>query len=204
MAPDLFVCGLGNPGPEYKDTRHNLGFWVVDLLCERFRGRWRRPRESYLECRVTISQTPVLLVEPLTYMNLSGEAVGWIASREGFEPAALLVVCDDTALPLGRLRLRGKGSDGGHNGLGSIIETLGTTGFPRLRLGIGPVPEDVDQADFVLTPPSGSEVERAREMVARAADCVELWVREGTDAAMSRFNTRSAAGPPADDPGDRD
>jgi PTH1 family peptidyl-tRNA hydrolase len=197
MATNFFVCGLGNPGPEYQNTRHNLGFWVVDLLCERSSGRWRLPSDRYMECRITIGGTPVTLVEPLTYMNLTGRAIAHFASRDGFDPATLLAVCDDTALPLGRLRLRNQGSDGGHNGLASIIETLGTIEFPRLRLGVGPVPDSTDQADFVLTAFAGTDAETAREMVARAADCVEWWVREGIDAAMSRFNTRGEAAPPA-------
>jgi len=196
MATHLFVCGLGNPGPKYESTRHNLGFWVVDLLCERRRGRWWLPSDRYKECRVSIGGTPVTLVEPLTYMNLSGRAVDEFALGEGFDPARMLVVCDDTALPLGSLRLRKKGSDGGHNGLASIIESLGTTEFPRLRLGIGPVPENTDQADFVLSSLAGTEVETARELAARAANCVEAWVGDGIDAAMSRFNTRGTAAPP--------
>jgi len=195
MATSLIVCGLGNPGPEYQDSRHNLGFWVVDLLGERFKGRWRRPADNFQECRIKIANRPVSLVQPLTYMNLSGEALELFASRPEFDPESLLTICDDTALPLGRLRLRGKGNDGGHNGLSSIIETLGTTGFPRLRLGVGPVPDGADQADFVLSAPLGEDMELAREMARRAADCVMVWVREGIDPAMSRFNTRGSADP---------
>ena len=189
------MCGLGNPGPEYQDSRHNLGFWVADLLGERFKGRWRRPADDRLECRIKIANRPVSLVKPLTYMNLSGESLGLYASRPDFDPESLLVVCDDTALPLGRLRLRGKGNDGGHNGLGSVIDALGTTGFPRLRLGVGPVPEGTDQAQFVLSAPVGKDLESARELAKRAADCVVVWVREGINPAMSRFNTRGSADP---------
>jgi PTH1 family peptidyl-tRNA hydrolase len=191
MATNLIVCGLGNPGPEYRETRHNLGFWVADLVGERFVGRWRRPADHYLECRVEIGGTPVSLVEPLTYMNLSGRVVRTLAEREGFDPSRLLVVCDDTALPLGRLRLRQKGSDGGHNGLRSIVETLGSSGFARLRLGVGPVPDGADQADYVLAAFPAAQTESAREMTVRAADCVEAWAIEGVEAAMSRFNVRA-------------
>jgi PTH1 family peptidyl-tRNA hydrolase len=201
MATDLIVCGLGNPGPQYRDTRHNLGFWVADLLGERFAGRWRRPCDSYLECDVSVGGASLLLVKPLTYMNLTGKAVRKLASARHFDPAALLAVCDDTALPLGLLRLRAKGSDGGHNGLRSVIEALGTSEFPRLRLGVGPVPEIVDQAEFVLAGFETSEVKPARSMVSRAADCVEWWAREGIDKAMSRFNTRDTGEPaPPDEP----
>lgn len=189
MVTDLIVCGLGNPGPKYSDTRHNLGFWTVGLLCERFGGRWRRPSDRYTTCRIEIAGNLVTLFQPLTYMNLSGDAVRLLlGGGEGFDPSGLLVVCDDTALPLGRLRVRKKGSDGGHNGLRSVIGALGSRDFPRLRLGVGPPPEGVDQADFVLAGFLQQEVETAREMVARAADCVEVWVLDGVDAAMNRFN----------------
>jgi PTH1 family peptidyl-tRNA hydrolase len=189
MVTDLIVCGLGNPGPKYRDTRHNLGFWTAGLLCERFGGRWRRPSDQYSMCRIEIARNSVALLEPLTFMNLSGEAVrSLIGSREGFDPSRFLVVCDDTALPLGRLRVRKKGSDGGHNGLRSIIDTMGVRDFPRLRLGVGPPPDGVDHADFVLAEFLTHEVETAQEMVARAADCVELWVLDGVETAMNRFN----------------
>lgn len=112
-----------------------------------------------------------------------------LAARPDFDLQSLLVVCDDTALPLGRLRLRSRGSDGGHNGLSSIIKTVGRTGFPRLRLGVGPVPDGADQADFVLSAPAGDDLEAARKMALRAADCVEVWVRDGVDRAMSTFNS---------------
>jgi PTH1 family peptidyl-tRNA hydrolase len=157
-----------------------------------------------LECRITIAKKPVSLVKPLTYMNLSGEAVVLFASRSEFNPESLLAVCDDTALPLGRLRLRNQGSDGGHNGLGSIIETLGTNGFPRLRLGVGPVPEGADQADFVLSRLAPEDMKPAQKMARRAADCVVEWVQEGIDSAMTRYNTRGEAGVKGEDRGNGD
>jgi PTH1 family peptidyl-tRNA hydrolase len=184
MDTSLTVIGLGNPGVRYAESRHNLGFWVVDLLSRRYRGRWKQPSELRLESRITVGGKPVLLVEPLTYMNLSGDA----AVELNADPAELLVVCDDLALPLGRLRLRKKGSDGGHNGLRSVTERLGTAGFARLRLGIGPLPEDADQADFVLTGFRPRDRKTAESMAARAADCVETCLEAGFDAAMSRFN----------------
>lgn len=190
MANNLIVCGLGNPGPDYADTRHNLGFWVNDLLCERHKGKWRHPSAHYVESLVNVAGKPVSLVEPLTFMNLSGNAVWELTKEADFDAARLLVVCDDTALPLGRLRLRKKGSDGGHNGLRSIIEVLGTRRFARLRLGVGPVPDDSDQADFVLAEFLESDLAVVREMVTRAADCVEAWVTVGLDAAMNRFNVQ--------------
>jgi len=195
MANQLIVCGLGNPGPEYSDTRHNLGFWVTDRLCDRYGGRWRRPSKRYDQCRVKIAGRLVSLIQPKTFMNLSGQAVRSLSADGTPDPAGLLVVCDDTALPLGRVRLRKKGSDGGHNGLRSIVEALGTTGFPRLRLGVGAAPEGEDQADFVLTQFPPGQLEIARDMVNRAADCVEAWVAEGVDKAMNRFNVRSDESP---------
>jgi PTH1 family peptidyl-tRNA hydrolase len=188
MVSTLTVCGLGNPGAEFYATRHNLGFWVADLLNDRFGGRWRRPSRRYLESDITMAGTPVRLLEPLTYMNLSGEALLEFSDGMVLAPAGLLVVCDDTALPLGRMRLRKGGSDGGHNGLKSIIASLGSDEFPRLRLGVGPVPDGVDHATFVLSEFGAAEMETAREMAARAADCVEMVVGKGLEAAMNRFN----------------
>ena len=196
MVSTLTVCGLGNPGAEYYATRHNLGFWVADLLSDRFSGRWRRPSRRFLESDVTIADTPVTLLEPLTYMNLSGEALLEFCEGMVLAPSGLLVVCDDTALPLGRVRLRKSGSDGGHNGLKSIIASLGSDEFPRLRLGVGPVPDGVDHATFVLSEFGASEMETAREMVARAADCVEMVVGNGLEAAMNVFNADRSPGRP--------
>jgi peptidyl-tRNA hydrolase, PTH1 family len=190
MDTSLFVIGLGNPGVKYSETRHNLGFWVADLLCRRHRGRWTQPSGRYLSSRVKIAGSMVLLVEPQTYMNLSGEALNELSREFSLEPSDLLVICDDLALPLGRLRLRQKGSDGGHNGLLSIAETLGTPRFPRLRLGVGPLPDETDPSDFVLTGFGARDRRIAEQMVTRAADCVEFYVEAGADAAMGRFNAR--------------
>ncbi len=183
------MIGLGNPGVKYSETRHNLGFWVADLLSRRHRGRWSQPSGRYLVSRVNIAGSAVLLVEPQTYMNLSGQAVDELSRENSLAPSDLLVICDDLALPLGRLRLRQKGSDGGHNGLLSITESLGTPRFPRLRLGVGPMPEQADQSDFVLTGFGARDRRIAGQMVARAADCVEFYLEAGADAAMGRFNT---------------
>ncbi|HXV14995.1 MAG TPA: aminoacyl-tRNA hydrolase, partial [Candidatus Krumholzibacteria bacterium] len=140
------------------------------------------------------------LMEPLTYMNLSGDVLApWIA-QESLPLDRLLVVCDDFALPLGSLRLRKNGSDGGHNGLASIIERLDSLEFPRLRLGVGPVPPRVDPAEFVLAEFLPEEERTVDEMLVVAADCIEAWVMHGIDKAMSRFNTRKE--PPAEAPGE--
>lgn len=178
------VVGLGNPGPRYVGTRHNIGFRVVDALAPR-RADWEADEQAET-ARARWGGEDVILVKPLTYMNRSGDAVRALQERVGFEPDQVLVVVDDFLLDFGRLRLRRSGSDGGHNGLASVLDRLQTDQIPRLRLGIGPVPDDRDDIDFVLSPFSADEdvdglVERGRS----AAHC---WAHEGIDAAMNRYN----------------
>lgn len=182
------VAGLGNPGERYADTRHNLGFRVVETLARR-----RNVRLAGTECssRVGRGSDGLLLVMPETYMNRSGYALRCLAERHGFEPSELLVVYDDVALPLGRLRLRPGGSPGGHRGLESVVENLRTDQVPRLRLGCGGEdgpPAADDLVDYVLSPFPPEESETVREMVERAADACEAWLADGLDAAMNRFN----------------
>lgn len=187
------LCCLGNPGDRYDGTRHNLGFALGDALVASAGGKWSRPQESFRWSHVRIAGRDVIVVQPLTYMNLSGEALEDLAAVEPVRPADTLVVCDDIALPLGLIRLRKKGSDGGHNGLSSVIESLGTTRFPRLRLGVGPVPEGEDAADFVLAPLSAPERAETSKMLREAVKCVETLLSDGLDTAMNRFNRRAAA-----------
>lgn len=192
MSSRLVVFGLGNPGPDYAATRHNLGFRVVDRLAlDRRAARWRSGR-SYVTAAVAVGGTRVDLVKPKTFMNLSGKAVGEWVERGSSGLDEILVVVDDTAIPLGRLRLRRGGSDGGHNGLKSVIAELGTNGFARLRLGIGPVPPGADPADFVLGRFAAEEAETVETMVGRAARCIEMVVGRGIDAAMGEFNAEAA------------
>jgi PTH1 family peptidyl-tRNA hydrolase len=146
--------------------------------------------------RTVLFGRDVLLVEPLTFMNLSGDALRPIVDAEKLPAGRVLVVCDDIAIPLGQLRLRPSGSDGGHNGLASVIERLDTTGFPRLRLGVGPVPPRVDAAEFVLAEFLPEERAPVEDMLGSAVDCVSAWVRDGIDRAMGRYNTRKE--PPAE------
>jgi PTH1 family peptidyl-tRNA hydrolase len=169
---------------------------VADALVERAGGKWRRPASSYELARISVARAEFEVVKPLTYMNLSGEAVAALAATPRFDPNALLVVCDDTALPLGRLRLRKKGSDGGHNGLASVIEALGTERVPRLRMGVGPVPDGVDMADYVLELFSPDEEPEALSMTRSALRCIETCLTEGVDIAMTRFNTAPAGEEP--------
>jgi PTH1 family peptidyl-tRNA hydrolase len=193
MTTPRIICCLGNPGRRYDDTRHNLGFRVADALAARARGTWSRPRDEFDWSRVRVAGSDVILVKPRTYMNLSGDALELLDEIEPVEAGAVLVVCDDLALPLGTLRLRTRGSDGGHNGLKSVALRLGTSAFPRLRLGVGPLPEDVDAADFVLARMTHEDLDAADRVVREAVRCVETLIGDGMATAMNRFNTRAAA-----------
>lgn len=180
------VVGLGNPGEQYALTRHNLGWWVVEDLAETLQVR----NESH-RCGGTLAtKGEVGLFKPLTYMNESGRAVAELAGETGVALSEFLVVVDDLNLELGSLRLRTGGSAGGHRGLESIIQSLGTDEFPRLRLGIGPCPAGVTARDFVLSTFNDDELPAAEEMVKRAVQAVQCWINEGAQAAMSRYNTR--------------
>ena len=183
------VVGLGNPGDKYENTRHNVGFMVADELAERQKVPVQRLKFKALTNLVTISGEKVLLMKPVTYMNLSGEAVGQAAAFYKVPADHVLVISDDTALPVGRLRIRKGGSAGGHNGLKSIIQNLGTDQFPRLRLGVGEKPHpDYDLADWVLGKFAGEDKKAMEAAVQRAADAVECLIQDGPDKAMNRFN----------------
>jgi len=183
------VVGLGNPGARYAATRHNLGFLVVDAFAEGLRPVWSSDA-SYGYAVVASEGQEVALVKPATFMNSSGVAVKEALSRFGATPEDLLVIVDDVQLPLGRIRIRRRGSDGGHNGLLSIVECLGTTAFPRLRLGVGAPPEGEEMIDFVLGVFAPHEREAVSEMVGRATDALRVVLREGIESAMNEFNKR--------------
>jgi peptidyl-tRNA hydrolase, PTH1 family len=193
MPVDYLVAGLGNPGDRYTRTRHNLGFRAVELFARRRGARWGKPAKGLVSARVDVGGRDVLIVEPLTYMNLSGDALSPVVAKESMPLDRILVVCDDFALPLGTLRLRKSGSDGGHNGLASIIARLNSLDFPRLRLGVGPVPERVDPSEFVLADFLPEEETKVDEMLALATECIDAWIMDGIDRTMSRFNTRRDA-----------
>ena len=184
------VLGLGNPGPEYAWTRHNLGFMVLDELSSRHRIPVRERTRLALTGTGPLLGHPAVLAKPRTYMNLSGQAAQSLASRFQIQPSRLLVLVDDFTIPLGRVRVRREGGTGGHNGLASLLECLGTRSFPRIRLGIGPRPPDRDPADFVLEEFHEDETEAVRDLVLRGADAVESWFEEGIEATMNRFNGR--------------
>jgi len=179
------IVGLGNPGRQYAGTRHNIGFDVVDEVARRWNVQLR-PWKSVAELAV-VSVRGAVLVEPQTFMNLSGDAVSRIAAFHKLEPADVLVVVDEVQLALGRLRLRRSGSAGGHNGLKSIVQHIGSD-FPRLRLGVGRGDPNWDLADHVLSRFDRDERDIVADSVKRAADAVELFVEEGIEAAMNRFN----------------
>ncbi|HXF06858.1 MAG TPA: aminoacyl-tRNA hydrolase [Blastocatellia bacterium] len=185
------IVGLGNPGPDYARTRHNLGFLVVDALAEGARISLDRIECDAFVGRGGVADVAVLLAKPRTFMNRSGDAVACLVSTYALEPADVLVVVDDLALPLGTIRLRRRGRSGGHNGLKSIIEALGTTDFPRLRLGIKPECPIEDTVAFVLSEFEEHEWPLVEAMIARAIEAITVFLREGIDAAMSRFNSRA-------------
>ncbi len=183
-APRL-VVGLGNPGREYESTRHNLGFMVVDEIARRWNvGTWKNKDSAR---QAFVAEQRALLVEPTSFMNLSGTPVRLIASWYKTPPHDVLVVADDLDLPFGKLRLRPFGGHGGHNGLRSIIATLGE-GFARLRVGVGR-PDDEDAVERVLAPFDAHERHTLPAIVAAAADTAQLWLDEGVDAAMRFANT---------------
>ncbi|HWB15536.1 MAG TPA: aminoacyl-tRNA hydrolase [Vicinamibacterales bacterium] len=190
------VAGLGNPGRQYAGTRHNVGFEVVERLAARHAGAFEAaPIDAARQTRWRRGGTgdDVWLVEPLTFMNLSGEAIGGLARYYRIDPVDLLVICDDVALPLGRLRVRGEGSDGGHNGLKSVAAHLGTSAYPRLRVGVGRGDERRDLADHVLSRFEADERDRMASAVERAADAVEVWVESGLEPAMRTYNRWDAS-----------
>jgi peptidyl-tRNA hydrolase, PTH1 family len=178
--------GLGNPGPEYADTRHNAGFRLADHLAARWRlGPFRRA-ERARDAQGTWQALPVRLIKPQTYMNRSGAAVAPIRDLPGFDPSLhLLILVDDVALPVGRFRLRGAGSAGGHNGLKSIEGVLQRQDYARLRIGVGPAPPGLDDlADFVLDDFTGEEREEISKVLDPMSEAVETWLENGIEKAM--------------------
>lgn len=193
MATFKMVVGLGNPGPKYHGTRHNVGFELVDRLMAgggTGTGTFSRKFEGLL-AEIEIDYHRVLLLKPETYMNLSGRSVGQAVRFHKLEPSDLLVVCDDLNLPTGRLRIRPGGSDGGQKGLRDITAHLGTDQFPRLRIGIGE-PDPGRAVDYVLSRFRGSERAVMDDALILASQAVAVWATQGVQAAMNRFN-----GPPA-------
>lgn len=189
----LVVVGLGNPGREYSGTRHNVGFMTLDLLAKRLGVRF-----DHREARAQVAEAPgpgdtstsILLAKPQTFMNLSGESAGPLLKKCGLGANDMWVVYDELDLPFGRLRIRRSGGAGGHNGVASLIERVGTNHFPRFRVGIGR-PDEPDPVDHLLSPFTDEERERLPALLELAADAVEAGLEEGLEASMNRFNGRT-------------
>ena len=188
-ACDWMVVGLGNPGSQYEKTRHNVGFRSIELLAGKLRTKIDRLKFKALIRSVDFKGQKLLLVEPQTFMNLSGGAVSALASYYKVKPERILVIFDDISLPVGRIRVRKDGSAGGHNGIKSIIQSLGTDQFPRVKVGVGAKPHpDYDLADWVLSKFSALEEKSLAPALENAAEAALMVVEQGTEKAASAFN----------------
>ena len=184
---DWIILAIGNPGPQYAESRHNVGWWVADLLLKRHGGRLTDAGVCQ-QAALDIDGTRALLAYPKTYVNRSGAAAKTLLQRHDIVTTRLLVICDDINLPVGTIRVRTKGGAGGHNGLASIMETLGTNDFPRIRLGVGKQADGASQVDHVLGTPTKSEAAELRSAADRAADAAAMAITEGLEAAMNAYN----------------
>lgn len=182
------IVGLGNPGPEYAKTRHNVGFMLIDLLAAQLQTQVKRSECRALIGRAELGGSTVELAKPQTYMNLSGEAVSCLIAKDGRDIEKLLVISDDLALPFGTLRIRARGTHGGQNGLRSIIDHLKTTEFARLRIGIQPDHPIGDASRFVLENFAKGDSGALEKILEESADAVRSIILDGIDAAMARFN----------------
>lgn len=182
------IVGLGNPGDRYRNTRHNVGFEVLDRIAARFGSEFLREKHRGQYAEVRIADRKVILLKPMTYMNLSGESVAKAARNNVNDPGEVLVVYDDVDLPLGKIRLRTGGSGGGHNGMRNVIERLGTQDVPRLRVGVGTETTRGERIDHVLGKFHPDERTVIDEALDRAADACVCCVEEGLETAMNKFN----------------
>ena len=187
------IAGLGNPKKEYDNTRHNIGFDVIDAIADKYGIRVIERKHKALVGRGFIDGEKVVLVKPQTFMNLSGESLREVIDYYKVDPTSeLIVICDDISLDLGQLRIRKKGSAGGHNGLKNIILHLGTDGFQRIKMGVGGKPEGYDLADYVLGHFSAEEKKVMTESIAQAVEASVTMMKDGADAAMNRFNQKKS------------
>ena len=185
------ILALGNPGPQYADSRHNVGWWVANSMLKRHSARLTDAGICH-QATIRIADQNVIVALPKTYVNRSGAAARVLLQRHGIEPSRLLVICDDINLPVGVIRVRKKGGAGGHNGLASTISEIGTEQFPRIRIGVGRQSQGASQVDHVLGTPSGGELADLRLAVERAAEAATVAIEEGLDTAMNRYNGRAA------------
>lgn len=189
-APEYLIAGLGNPGPKYEYTRHNAGFLCIDLLAQQLSVKIDRIKFKSIVADVAIEDRRCLLMKPQTFMNNSGEAVRDAANFYKIPPEHVIILFDDISLPPGKLRIRRKGSDGGHNGIKSIIYLLNSDQFPRVKLGVGAKPHpDYDLADWVLSPFQKDELPRMKEAMEKACEAIRLIVQDDMDHAMNLYNS---------------
>ena len=183
------VIGLGNPGPEYDATRHNVGWWVADRLAHDWGFDFFKREGRALVTEGTVSETPVRLMKPTTYMNRSGLSLRPLRTLESFDATEdLLIVVDDAALHVGRVRFRPEGGAGGHNGLKSVSGALQSNHYARLRIGVGLKPDGVDLSDWVLSEMPEEDEDTVVALLPGLTEAVELWINDGSEAAMNRFN----------------
>ncbi len=185
------LVGLGNPGPKYLFTRHNFGFMAIDFIVQHIRGKKDFLYDRSVEgewTRISLNNKEFFVLKPHTYMNLSGISTKAFSEKFNIPPSEFLIIYDDIDLPLGKVRLRRKGSGGGHKGMGSVITYFGTEEVPRLRLGIGPKPNDINMVDFVLGEFQDDELKVVKEVLYKAKDIISSILTYGIDLTMSKFN----------------
>lgn len=186
------IVGLGNPGAAYINSRHNIGFRVVKSLAKDFKASFKKDSNTRsLSCKVKIGAKSVILAMPLTYMNLSGNAVAVLVNKYRIDSQDLLVICDNLDLEFGRQKIKASGSQGGHRGLKSIIDSLSCSKFARLRIGIGRPRQNIETSDYVLSAFDQNEGRQLRDIIERACDCCRSWVTQGITKTMNIFNIRS-------------
>lgn len=186
--PALVIIGLGNPGPKYAETRHNVGFWCIDLLAKQHRIKLERKHKTSIIGEGTVDGQRVVLVKPRTFVNRSGQAVEYLMARYSVPLNRVLVIYDDINLPVGKLRLRPEGSAGGHNGIRSVIDSTHSQDFPRMRIGVGKPPAGSDQIGYVIGEMSPQERDATNEALERVAQAVSSLLTESINVTMNKFN----------------
>ena len=188
LTPDLVILGIGNPGPQYANTRHNVGFWFIDHIAEQEGIELKRQKNLVRTSRIQLDNRSIILAKSRTFVNVSGDAAKYLITRYQIELNQLLVVYDDIHLPVSRMRLRAQGSAGGHNGIRSIIAGVHSQSFPRIRIGVGSPESGVDQIGYVLGTPDRDEKELIGNAISKAVSSVKAILDEGIDVAMNKFN----------------
>ena len=188
LTPDLVILGIGNPGPQYANTRHNVGFWFIDHIADQEGIELKRQKNLVRTSRIQLDNRSIILAKSRTFVNVSGDAAEYLITRYQIELSQLLVVYDDIHLPVSRMRLRARGSAGGHNGIRSIIAAVHSQDFPRIRIGVGSPESGVDQVGYVLGTPDSNEKESIDHAISKAVTSVSVILNEGIDIAMNKFN----------------